>query len=222
VTWKSYLEDVYRAALRIDRSSVSALAEDLLTVWREGRTVFTCGNGGSASNASHLAQDLSKGTRLPGVLPLRTISLCDNVSALTAWANDQSYAAIFAEQIHTLGQAGDLLIAISGSGNSQNILVAVSMARALGLRTWGVTGFDGGKLLDRADRCVHVPCDDMGQVEAVHAILFHWLVDEVKERRLSGLYAERHYLPPLPPFEPRPLKFFDDDSLGARCPGVEK
>jgi len=186
VDWNNYLSDVLLSARGVYEMSVSALASDLLTAWTEGLTVFTCGNGGSASSASHLAQDLSKGTRIAGVPPLRTICLCDNVSALTSWANDDGYEDIFLEQLRPFAQPCDLLIAISGSGNSDNILNVVEFAKShWGMRTWGITGFDGGVLLKIAHHCVHVPCDDMGQVEAIHAILFHWLVDEVRKRRLS-------------------------------------
>jgi D-sedoheptulose 7-phosphate isomerase len=140
-----------------------------------------------------LAQDLSKGTRRDSEIRiLRTVCLCDSVPSLTAWANDDGYEWVFFQQVITLGRPGDLLIAVSGSGNSPNILHAVNGAHSKQMRTWGITGFDGGQLRNLAHRCVRVPHDDMGRVEAAHAIIFHWLVDYLREmfqasreRRLS-------------------------------------
>jgi D-sedoheptulose 7-phosphate isomerase len=172
-----YLNQTMDAARRVDRKALYTLAHDIFIAWQEGRTVYTCGNGGSAASASHLAQDLGKGTLVPGAQPLRCICLCDSVPSLTAWANDEGYALALGEYLRTLGRQGDLLIAISGSGNSPNVLYAVDVAHELEMHTWGVTGFDGGALIETAHRCVHVPLGNMGMVEAVHGILFHWLVD---------------------------------------------
>ncbi len=196
-----YLEEIHAAARVTRKESAYALAHDLFRCWKQGRTVFTCGNGGSAANASHLAQDLNKGTNPDGIgARMRTICLCDSVPKLTAWSNDVSYEAVFSAQLVDLGQQGDLLIAISGSGNSRNVLNAVDVAHDLEMRTWGVTGFDGGKLIGSAHRCIHVPCDHMGQVEVVHDALFHWLTDYLhecfrahREGRLSELEA---WVPP--------------------------
>ena len=170
-----------------------ALAGSLFASWHAGRIVFTCGNGGSASAASHLAQDLSKGTIVEGAPRLRAVCLCDSVPTVTAWANDDGYEHIFAEQLATMGRPGDTLIAISGSGNSPNVVQAVYAAHDLGLRTWGITGFGGGKLIQIAHRCVHVKSDDMGMVEAVHGIVFHWLIGALLDQQagLSIVEAER-------------------------------
>lgn len=179
--WDEYRLDVDKALRAVDPAFLYALAGSLFAAWEKGRTVFTCGNGGSASAASHLAQDLAKGTEAWRTdKPLRAIALTDNVGAITAWANDTSYDAVFAEQLANLAQAGDVLIAISGSGNSENVLQAVWWANRKGLRTWAVCGFDGGKLKGLAHRHVHVPCQDMGMVEAVHSVLFHWLVQHLR------------------------------------------
>jgi D-sedoheptulose 7-phosphate isomerase len=186
--WNEYLAVACAAAQSTGPQSLYTLAHAIFIAWKEGRTVFTCGNGGSAANASHLAQDLSKGTLVEGAKPMRCICLCDSVPSLTAWANDTEYSNVFASQLWALGSQGDLLIAISGSGNSPNILRAVCEAHELEMRTWGVTGFDGGKLVNTAHRCVHVPCADMGTVEAVHGILFHWLVDKLKHAIEVSMY----------------------------------
>jgi D-sedoheptulose 7-phosphate isomerase len=158
-----------------------ALAHNIFTAWQLGKTVYTCGNGGSYSNAQHLAQDLEKGTWTLPQPRLKAYHLGGNPSMLTAYANDSSYPSVFSADLMARGQQGDLLIAISGSGNSPNVLNAVSIAQELEMRTWGVTGFSGGKLGYNAHQHLNVPCGNMGMVEAVHGILFHWLVDYVRK-----------------------------------------
>jgi D-sedoheptulose 7-phosphate isomerase len=180
--WNEYTTQALAAAQGIHTPSLYALQRTLHIARREGRTVFTCGNGGSAANASHLAQDLSKGTRDPNRIEiLRTICLNDSVPSLTAWANDDGYEWAFSQQLVALGRPNDILIAISGSGNSPNVLNAIKAAHAKQMRTWGLTGFDGGKLINTAHCCVHVPCHHMGQVEDAHSQVIHWLVDALKE-----------------------------------------
>jgi D-sedoheptulose 7-phosphate isomerase len=135
--------------------------------------VFTCGNGGSAATASHLACDLAKGALAPNKPPIKALCLSDNVSLLTAWANDVSYDEVFSQRMDPWVESGDVLIAISGSGNSQNVLNAVDRARALGATTIGFTGFDGGKLKDMVDICLIVSSHSMQQIEDVHLLLCH-------------------------------------------------
>jgi D-sedoheptulose 7-phosphate isomerase len=115
--------------------------------------------------------------------------------------NDNGYATVFSGELAAHGQQGDLLIAISGSGNSPNVLNAVSIAQELEMRTWGVAGFDGGELIGRAHRCVHVPLGNMGMVEAVHGILFHWLVDYVHGAIVASVH---HRLDELVTWAPSP------------------
>jgi D-sedoheptulose 7-phosphate isomerase len=160
------------------------LGERLFRAFAANSSVFLIGNGGSASNASHFAQDLAKGTA-PGLdaeRRLRAVALTDNASFLTALANDVGYERVFEQQLRTLARRGDLLIAISGSGNSPNVLRAVEWARDAGLETLGVTGFDGGKLRALADAGVHVACSDMGMCETLHAALFHCAMNGLRER----------------------------------------
>ena len=182
--WNEYRIDTEHAVATVDPATLYALAGCIFAAWEKGRTVFTCGNGGSASTASHLAQDLAKGTLVPGAKRLRAVCLCDSIPQLTAWANDTSYDRVFAAQLATLGRPGDILIAISGSGNSENVLQAVKTAHILAMRTWGIVGFDGGKLAHVAHRHVHVASNNMGMVEAVHGVVFHWLIGH-----LYGLFA---------------------------------
>ena len=182
MNWKRYTSDVDQALAMIEENDLYAFSSAIWATWKRRATVFTCGNGGSADNANHLAQDLSKGTMVNGTKPLKALSLCNSVSFLTAVANDDRYEDVFLAQLRTYGEPGDLLIAISGSGNSQNVLKAVGCARQLGMPSWGICGFDGGKLKQNATASVHVPCHDMGMVEAAHGVIFHWLVSYLRER----------------------------------------
>lgn len=164
-----YLERVVQAAREVDPAEVDALAGAIAEAYQAGRFVFIVGNGGSGANASHLCEDLGKGTLsdFQRQKRLKVLSLTDNTPYLLAWGNDTSFERVFVEQLRNLAGPGDLLIAISGSGNSPNILRAVEYANRLGLHTFGVTGFDGGRLREIAHACLHVPCDDMGVVEAI-------------------------------------------------------
>lgn len=177
----SYSHQVDEAFRTIHSGQLTALVTTLHKARQTGATVFTCGNGGSASHASHLAQDLSKGARC-GISYIKAICLCDPISYITALANDEGYEYIFSGQLTPLGRPNDVLIAVSGSGNSPNVLGAVCHANTLGMRTWGITGFDGGELINVAHRCIHVQSDNMGIVEAAHSTLFHWLVEALREK----------------------------------------
>jgi|SaaInlStandDraft_7_1057024.scaffolds.fasta_scaffold125264_1 D-sedoheptulose 7-phosphate isomerase len=169
-----YLEEV-RGVLKGLEGQLEDFVNDLYTTYLEGKTIFLIGNGGSAANASHFAQDLAKGT-LPSIRVkkrFRAISLTDNVSYLTALANDEGYESIFVQQLINLARPGDRLIAISGSGDSPNILRAVEYANQLGMTALGVTGYEGGELRSLVNLMINVPSHKMGLVEAVHSIAFH-------------------------------------------------
>lgn len=135
--------------------------------------VFTCGNGGSAATSIHFAADLEKGAMTNGHPIIDSECLCDNMARFSAWANDTSFAEVFVGAIKSKIRQGCVLIAISGSGNSPNVLRAVQTARSLGATTIGLTGFDGGRLKDLVDICVTVPSCSMEQIEDVHLILCH-------------------------------------------------
>lgn len=175
---------------RIDPKEVEALADAIHQCYVNNRFVFVCGNGGSGSNASHFCEDLGKGTLRrcdfdnDAKQRLKILSLTDNTPYILAWANDEGFDRIFVEQLKNLASPGDLLIAISGSGNSPNVLRAVDWANQHGLHTFGCTGFSGGKLRTLARECFHVPLDDMGLVESIHLTAFHWVVDDL-HRRIS-------------------------------------
>lgn len=161
----------------IDLDAVAAVVDCLAAAWRRASLVALVGNGGSAATASHFANDLVKATRVPGQPSLRAVSLCDNVSLLTAFANDEGYEGVFARQVESVLTDGDVLIAISASGNSPNVLQAVARAGELGCTTVGLVGFGGGLLAASADLVVHVPSDvgDYGPVEDAHLVLDHMI-----------------------------------------------
>src|ERR1043166_7489718 len=168
-----FLDRVGEELRKIDPAQVQALADAIYSCYRERRTVFVIGNGGSGSNASHFCEDLGKGTIRREDFDndqkrrLRVLSLTDNTPYILAWANDEGFDRVFVEQLKNLAQPGDLLVAISGSGNSPNILRAVDWANRNGLTTFGCTGFSGGKLQTLANLNFHVPLDDMGIVESI-------------------------------------------------------
>ena len=188
LTPKQFLLRVAEELDRIDSEQVKALADSVFACYQTGKTVFIIGNGGSGSNASHLCEDLGKGTIKredfdnDAKRRLRVLSLTDNTPYILAWGNDEGFDRIFLEQLKNLAGPGDLLIAISGSGNSPNILRAVEWANRHGLTTFGCTGFTGGKLQGMAHKNLHVPLDDMGIVESIHLTAFHWVIDDLHRR----------------------------------------
>jgi D-sedoheptulose 7-phosphate isomerase len=183
-----FLDRIGQELKRVDPAQVQALADAVFTRYEQRRTVFVVGNGGSGSNASHLCEDLGKCTLRredfdnDGKRRLRILSLTDNTPYILAWANDEGFERVFVEQLKNLADPGDLLIAISGSGNSPNILRAVEWANKNGLTTFGCTGYSGGKLKSLAQLSLHVPLDDMGIVESIHLAAFHWVVGNLHAR----------------------------------------
>jgi len=157
---------------------------------REG-TIFTIGNGGSAATASHMACDLAKGTIVPGCRRFRVIALTDNLPLMTAWSNDLAYEDVFVEQLRGLFRPDDVLIAISGSGNSPNVLRAVEVARQMGGITIGLIGFEGGQLRELVDVPVVIPNQCMEQIEDIHVILGHLLSTVLREQLQQQLDGER-------------------------------
>jgi D-sedoheptulose 7-phosphate isomerase len=185
-TSKDYLARL-RDLLDVLPDQADRFSDALFDAFERGATVFLVGNGGSAANASHFGQDLAKGTlaSMDATRRFRVVPLTDNIGFITALANDEGYDSIFEQQLRNLGQRGDVLVAISGSGNSPNVLRAVGYARSVGIRTIGVTGFDGGKLRKLADQSVHIPVDDMGMAEALHGVVFHLVMSRLRDR-VSG------------------------------------
>jgi D-sedoheptulose 7-phosphate isomerase len=171
-----YLNDTAEVIRSLPVAQIERIVETLWQACQEGRQIFVCGNGGSAMAASHLACDLGKGTATPGRPRFKVIALTDNVALITAYANDLSYEDIFVEQLINLYQPGDVVLGISGSGNSENVLRALRYAREQGGVTIGFTGFAGGKMKDLAEECLIVPKHDMQMVEDAHVVLMHVLM----------------------------------------------
>jgi D-sedoheptulose 7-phosphate isomerase len=188
-----YLTRVREEIERLDTAEVEKVSELIERAYDAGRFVFIIGNGGSGANASHLCEDLAKCTLcdFENQKRLKVLSLTDNTAGIMAWANDEGYDRIFLEQLKNLASPGDLLLAISGSGNSPNILRAVEWANQHGLTTVGFTGFSGGKLRSLAHHGLHVAIDDMGIVESLHQVVFHWLIDDL-HRRFKEKTASRN------------------------------
>jgi len=184
---RDYVQAVEREVARLDHGAMEELARAIFQRYCAGRFVYILGNGGSGANSSHLCEDLGKGSALPdeNAKRLKVLSLTDNTSYILAWANDTSYERVFVEQLKNLGEPGDLVIAISGSGNSPNVLRAVEWANTHGLESFGITGYSGGKLREIAHKNFHVDCNDMGVVETLHMVAFHYAVGRVYQMVLE-------------------------------------
>ncbi len=177
-----YLKEVARLLKKIDLRTIERIADILIDAYREERTIFTIGNGGSAATASHFASDLAKGTIVKNMRKrFRAVALSDNVPQITAWANDKGYAYVFVEQLKNLLRRKDVLIAISGSGNSRNIVRAAEYAKRKGAVTIGITGFEGGQLGEIVDHAVIVPSSNMRQIEDCHLAVEHLITTYLSE-----------------------------------------
>jgi len=177
-----YFARVQAMLAGVDTKAIARVADVFYTAWLEGRTVYVVGNGGSAATASHMACDLSKGTAAPGRNRLRVVSLADNVAWLTAIGNDIDYNSIFTEPLENQFRPDDVLLAISASGNSPNIVKAVEWANAHAGKTIAFCGFSGGRINQIAQVSVHLPSSDYGPVEDGHLILNHILVEYLRKK----------------------------------------
>jgi len=182
LTAREYLASVQEVLQRLDHAVIDRMAEAVWRGYEAQKTLFLFGNGGSAALASHFACDIGKGTIAGRERRLKTIALTDNVPLITAWANDRSYEDIFSEQLSGLAGNGDIAMAISGSGNSPNVIKGLEMARKLGLETLVLTGFAGGKAKPLADLCLIVPSDSMQHIEDAHLCATHAIFLAIRER----------------------------------------
>jgi D-sedoheptulose 7-phosphate isomerase len=176
-----YLDEVAELARALPRDDIRRVVAAVRQVRDSGRQLFIMGNGGSAATASHMACDLAKTSITNGSRRIRAIALTDNAALMTAWANDSAYEDVFAEQLLNLVQPGDLVIAISGSGNSPNVLKAIEVAKKAGAMTVGFTGEPGGRLKDLVDLKVVVPSTRIEQAEDGHMILDHVIAVVLRE-----------------------------------------
>ena len=171
---EAYLTYVQTVLRRIDTAEVGRFIATLLEARARGATIFFAGNGGSAATASHFANDVAIGNN-DYKQPFRAISLADNMPMITAISNDVGYEEIFVRQLRVLGKKGDVLVGISASGNSPNLLRAFDYARSAGIKAVAITAFDGGKLKTMADEGIHVPTEpkEYGPAEDAHMVLDH-------------------------------------------------
>jgi D-sedoheptulose 7-phosphate isomerase len=177
----NYIKSVNSIWDRIDWGRVKTLSQDLSKAWKSGTRVFICGNGGSASNANHLANDFLYGISPVEGKGMKVHSLTANIAVNTCLANDTGYENVFSGQLSALANARDILIAFSGSGNSQNIVEAINMARTLGMKTHAILGFDGGKCKELVDNPIHIPIDNMQIAEDFQMMIGHIIMMDLKE-----------------------------------------
>lgn len=184
-----YSKDIAAYCTRLSKTLESISKEEINTVMNvlveardKGRQVFICGNGGSAATASHFVCDFNKGASYGKASRFKFICLNDNVPTMMAYANDISYDDIFVEPLKNLYNDGDVVLGISGSGNSKNVLKAIDHANAHGGITIGLTGYDGGLLKQKARYGIHVPLDDMQITEDLHMVLDHMMMKILSEK----------------------------------------
>ena len=170
-----YKNEVLKAIETVDLAKVNQAIDLFKDARAAGRHIFVCGNGGSASTASHFACDIVKGASYNRGQRFRIMALTDQIATLTAYANDVSYDCVFVEQLRNFAQPGDLVMCISGSGNSPNVIRAMEYANSIGCRTLALTGRDGGKLGPLAQLNIQVEAPHMGRIEDAHMIVCHMI-----------------------------------------------
>jgi len=179
---EAYFQEFPELLENLPYRTIDAVTDALWEAYQQDHALFVFGNGGSAALASHSACDLGKGTVVDGNRRFRVLSLTDNVPLMTAWANDQRYADVFAEQLRPLVRADDVVLAISGSGNSENVLNGLQVAREAGALTIGLTGFQGGKMKFLCDLCLVIPTNSMQLIEDFHLAVTHSIFISLRRR----------------------------------------
>ena len=181
----AYFSEISRAAASVDRAKVEDAAAILMKAYSDGRMVYSCGNGGSAAIANHLVCDHCKLVRTDTDLTPKIVSLSTTVEIITAIGNDISYDEIFAYQLDALAESDDVLVTISSSGDSENILRAIQVAKEKGMLVISMTGFSGGRSAKVADVNLHVAADNYGVIEDVHQSLMHLLAQYVRHLHMD-------------------------------------
>jgi D-sedoheptulose 7-phosphate isomerase len=179
---KDYINGLQQTMDQLPRQLIADVIEILHEARIQGSQVFIMGNGGSASTASHFVCDLAKNTRRMNLPHFRVIGLTDNMAIFSAYANDEGYESVFAQQLANLVRPGDVIIGISASGNSKNVLNAIAEAKKHNVKTIGFTGFDGGFLGQMVDINIHVKSDVIEYVEDIHLMLEHMIVKTIKDQ----------------------------------------
>ena len=185
--FSGYASRLSQILAQSDWSEVSQLADDMYMAWQKGAQVFFCGNGGSAGNAVHLANDYIYGVAKRTGGGIRAVALSANPAVMTCLANDVGYEHIYSEQLAVLANKGDLLVSLSGSGNSPNILRVLIQAKSMGVKSFAILGFSGGKAKDIADVAIHFPVDDMQIAEDLQLVVGHMLMQWLYENRPESL-----------------------------------
>lgn len=173
---KGYLKKEQNVISSLNMDEINKAIQAIYDAWQRGSVIYTMGNGGSGATASHMVCDFNKGVSVETGRKFKMICLNDNIPIMLAIANDISYDQVFQMQMKDVVKEGDLLIAFSGSGNSQNIINAVNYAKAQGALIVAMTGYDGGKLMKLADYNLHVPCKDMQITEDLHMVFVHTIM----------------------------------------------
>jgi phosphoheptose isomerase len=182
----AYLDEMARAAKTIDSTALDAATNILLDAGQRGARLFTCGNGGSAAIANHMQCDHMKGVRTATDLTPKVLSLSANVELLTAVANDMGYEHVFSYQLQCQAAESDVLIAVSSSGRSPNIVNAIDWANEHGVHTIAITGFGGGPAKEKAEVSIHVDCGNYGIVEDLHQAIMHALAQYLRQSRMTA------------------------------------
>lgn len=183
---QTYMAQLQEMVAQLPTELVAQVVETLLACAQRGNKVFIFGNGGSASTATHFACDLAKNTQVAGAPRFRVIGLTDNMALMTAWANDTAFDNVFAAQLEPLVEADDVVIGISCSGNSANVLKAMEVARHHGATTIGLTGDHGGRLKDMVDLCIITPSPRIEQQEDAHLILEHCICATIRDELMAA------------------------------------
>lgn len=185
-SYHAYGAKLAHAIALLDTRALEALATALQDAWEGQHQVFFCGNGGSAGNAIHLANDFTYGVGRTRGIGMRVEALPANAAVVTCLANDLGYTEIYAEQLRVKANAGDVLVVLSGSGNSPNVVRALEMGNELGMRTFAILGYDGGKCLNLAQVPMHIPLNDMQIAEDIQLIIGHVLMQHLCAQPMAG------------------------------------
>lgn len=181
---EAYSKKLQLVLAQADWCNVGTLASDVLACWKKGGQVFLCGNGGSAGNAIHLANDFLYGIAKETGKGMKVCALSANPAILTCLANDVGYDSIYSEQMAVLGNPGDILIALSGSGNSPNIIKAIEIAKRKKVKSFAILGFDGGLCKKKADVAIHFEINDMQIAEDLQLIVGHMIMQYLYSNKL--------------------------------------
>ncbi len=183
--FSNYFDKVTETLSRVDIEAINKFIDRIYECYEKGNTVYIFGNGGSAATASHVAGDFMKGISFGLEKRFRVVCLNDNIPAITAISNDLTYDEVFYEQLKTYLKKDDIVVGISGSGNSVNIIKALNYARELGSTIVGFSGYKGGKLRELADILIYAPVNDMEITEDIHIIIFH-AIKQIINRKMKG------------------------------------